>query len=224
MSTSPDKIDSDNECINKNSLLGELDSQVNSLRITLPVELYLDNEYTKERRRTLLLFGELLDDSKDFKKLPFSEQLSALISIELSCFNKVIAKCKEDAIYVDWSNPNFTYLYSLICSRVSKNLDASAEVDSDYLVKGLSDKSVEASGLGEMSSEELCPGSVSAIINQLNTRRSQKLKQKTTNMYTCRNCKGRECTIRTQQMRSLDEGFTIILNCVNCGFRFMTSG
>jgi DNA-directed RNA polymerase subunit M/transcription elongation factor TFIIS len=201
-----------------------LTEQINGLKLTLPVELYSDKEYTKERRRTVLLFGELLDNSEDFKKLSYSAQMSILIAIEISCFNKVISKCKEDAIYVDWSNPNFTYLYSLICSRVSKNLDASAEVNSDYLVKGLSDKSVKASSLGEMSSEELCPGSVSAIINQLNTRRSQKLKQKTTNMYTCRNCKGRECTIRTQQMRSLDEGFTIILNCVNCGFRFMVSG
>ncbi len=192
----------------------------NKLKLVIPTELYSKPEYSKERRQIILLFGSILDSYPQFKSLTYSNQTNILISIENSCYQKTIDKCSEEAIYVDWSNDKFKYLYSLICSRVSKNMDVTSEVMDSYLISNIINSSIDVTKIGEMSSDDMSNKN-KEIKDQLNSRRNQKVKQKTTSLYTCRNCKSRECTVRSQQMKSLDEGATLILNCVNCGFRFM---
>lgn len=194
----------------------------NKLKLVIPAELYSKESYSAERRKILLLFSSVLDSYAKFKDIPYKKQINVLVSIEKSCYKKAVDKCSEEAIYVDWSNDKFKYMYSLICSRVSKNLDTSSEVMDSFLIENIINSSVDVSKIGEMSSDDMSTKN-KELKEQLNSRRSQKVKQKTTSMYTCRNCKSRECTIRSQQMKSLDEGATLILNCVNCGFRFMIS-
>lgn len=192
----------------------------NNLKLTIPYELYNNSKYSKERREIIIMFASIFDNYSKFKEIKYDEQVNILIRVEKSCFDKSVSKAGEDAIYVDWSNERFKYLYSLICSRVSKNLDCDSEVKDTYLLDNIVKGSIDIDVLGGMSSDDISMKN-NELKEQLNSRRNQKIKQKTTNMYTCRNCKGRECTIRMQQMRSLDEGTTLILNCVNCGFRFM---
>jgi len=192
----------------------------NSLKLTIPCELYINSKYSKERREIMLMFANILDNYSKFKEIDYDCQIDILTRVEKSCFDKAVAKAGEDAIYVDWTNERFKYLYSLICSRVSKNLDSNSEVKDTYLIDNIISGTINIDNLGGMSSDDISMKN-NELKEQLNSRRNQKIKQKTTNMYTCRNCKGRECTIRMQQMRSLDEGTTLILNCINCGFRFM---
>lgn len=192
----------------------------NELKLVIPAELYSKELYSKERRQILLLLGSILDSYSKFKEISYKKQLDVLVSIEHSCYKKAVDKCSEEAIYVDWSNDKFKYMYSLICSRVSKNLDTNSEVMDSFLIENIINSSIDVTKLGGMSSDDMSDKN-KELKEQLNSRRSQKVKQKTTSMYTCRNCKSRECTIRSQQMKSLDEGATLILNCVNCGFRFM---
>jgi DNA-directed RNA polymerase subunit M/transcription elongation factor TFIIS len=191
----------------------------NKLKLVLPLEVY-EGDYTQERRQILLLFCNILDNYEKFKELDYTNQTNIVINIEKSCFKKTIEKSSEEAIYIDWSNSRFKYLYSLICSRVSKNLDINSEVLDTYLIDSIISNDIDITKLGGMSSDDMSKKN-EVIKEQLNNRRGQKIKQKTTSMYRCRNCGGRECTIRTQQMRSLDEGATLILNCVTCGFRFL---
>lgn len=197
-----------------------IDKIQNELKLVIPAELYSMELYSKERRQILLLLGSILDSYSKFKELPYKKQLDVLVTIEQSCYKKAVDKCSEEAIYVDWSNDKFKYMYSLICSRVSKNLDTNSEVMDSFLIENIINSSIDVTKLGGMSSDDMSDKN-KELKEQLNSRRSQKVKQKTTSMYTCRNCKSRECTIRSQQMKSLDEGATLILNCVNCGFRFM---
>jgi DNA-directed RNA polymerase subunit M/transcription elongation factor TFIIS len=192
----------------------------NSLRLTIPLDMYKEEGYSKERRQIILLFAQILDKYDKFKTINYTEQLDILVKIEKSCYAKSLEKSTEEAIYIDWSNEKFKYLYSLICSRVSKNLDINSEVKDTHLLDKIISKELDINKIGSMSSDDMSVRNTE-LKEQLNNRRGQKIKQKTTNMYVCRNCKGRECTIRQQQMRSLDEGTTLILNCTNCGFRFM---
>lgn len=191
----------------------------NQLKLVLPLAVY-EGEYTQERRQILLLFCNILDNYEKFKELDYVKQTNIVINIEKSCFKKTIESCIEEAIYIDWTNNKFKYLYSLICSRVSKNLDINSEVLDTYLIDAIISNDIDISKLGGMSSDDMSKKN-EIIKEQLNNRRGQKIKQKTTSMYRCRNCGNRQCTIRMQQMRSLDEGATLILNCVTCGFRFM---
>jgi transcription elongation factor S-II len=44
-----------------------------------------------------------------------------------------------------------------------------------------------------------------------------------TDTFTCRKCKGKNCTYYTQQTRSCDEATTVFVQCLDCGTRWKTS-
>lgn len=193
----------------------------NNNKFTLPINIYLDDEYNIVRRNVLLLISNILEDNKKFKLMHYNDQNNIIISMEKSCYGKTIQKSNEDMIYINWDNPKFIYLYQLITSRITKNLDSSSEVNSTYLIDNIIEKNIDVDNVANMSSEELSPGKIINIKQTLELRRNQKLNYKTSSLYTCKNCKSKCCTVRTQQMRSLDEGYTLILNCTICGYRFL---
>ena len=43
-----------------------------------------------------------------------------------------------------------------------------------------------------------------------------------TDTFTCRKCKGKNCTYYLQQVRSADEPCTIFVQCIDCGQRWKT--
>lgn len=199
----------------------DLEASLNALPFTLDASVY--STVSRQRRTIMIMMGSVLDQYADFKRLPREEQSMWVEEIESSCFDKAMDKAKEDRIYVDWENPRFMYSYQLICSRVSKNLDLASEVSNDWLFKQLFSGNIERGEIASLSSEQLTDRS-NNIQDMIAFRRKQKLNYKTSTLYTCKNCKAKKCTVRTQQMRSLDEGFTIICNCTVCGYRFMISG
>lgn len=204
--------------------MSAMEALENSLKLTLPLELY-EEPYCFQRRKTILMFASILEEIPKFKNMPLSEQEEMLVTIEKSCFDKAVSKCKESAIYVDWVNEKFSYMYCLTVSRVSKNIDAGSEVGDSYLIDKLMSKQIKSEEVAMLSSADLVdPASIQEINEKLDKRRSSKIFEKTSSMYPCRNCKGRNCTVRTQQMRSIDEGFSIIVSCVTCGYRFIVNG
>lgn len=200
-----------------------IEEQSKRLRFVLPWSCYTCDDYTVERRKILLLLGSVLDGVDIFKTQKREQQVDIILRIENSCYDKTVEKASDDMIYIGWDNPRFVHLYQLICSRVTKNLDPSSEVRSEWLINKVIHGDVNIDRIGWMSSEELTDKTMD-IKQSIELRRSQKLVYKTSSLYACRNCKARACTVRTQQMRSLDEGFTIIATCTICGFRFMLSG
>ena len=71
-----------------------------------------------------------------------------------------------------------------------------------------------------MSSEELCPGLNSEIEAEIELRRNQKIKRKTSSRYECHNCHKRKTHIEERQTRSFDEAATTFITCVNCGHQW----
>lgn len=202
----------------------ELDLSLRKQPFTLSGNYYVgDDAKARQRRVIMVLLGNILDKYEQFKTLSRENQNTWVDEIETSCFNKALDKANEDRIYIDWENPKFAFIYQLICSRVSKNLDKNSEVGSSWLFDMLWAKTIGRDEVAYLSSEELV-NKPKDIQEMISLRRKQKLNYKTSTLYTCKNCKAKKCTVRTQQMRSLDEGFTIILNCTICGFRFMISG
>ena len=198
-----------------------IQSNTNSLNLTLPLEVYDNDEYSKERRQVILMLCSILDSYVEFKVLDRERQLDMVVAIEKSCFDKVKEKSNEDAIYRDWSNEKYVYLYSLICGRVGSNLDA--DTGNDYLIDAIINDSIDIEKIGFMSSDELNPKIRKKINEDIEVRKNIKIKQKTTSLYTCRNCKSKELAIRFIQVKSLDEGRTAVLTCQICGFRFMSA-
>jgi len=201
--------------------LDALVTHYNAMPFTLDADIY--SLAAKPRRSVMLMLGEVLDKYPEFKSLPRETQSEWVYDLESSCFEKALEKAGEDRIYVDWENLKFVYIYQLITSRVSKNLDMESEVGNTWLFYQLLSGDIQREDVATLSSDQLTDRE-NHIQDMIDKRRKQKLNYKTSTLYTCRNCKSKKCTVRTQQMRSLDEGFTIICNCVVCGFRFMVNG
>lgn len=196
----------------------KLNTNCNQLKLTLPLISYGEG-YSKERRQVLLTICSIMDGYKGFKSLKRDVQSSIVIEIEKSCYSKLENKCAEEAIYKCWNNDRFAYLYSLICGRVISNLDM--KDNNDYIISAIINDSIDIKNIGFMDSDALNPSIRKKLLESINNRKNIKIKQKTTSLYTCRNCKMKNCSVRFQQMRSLDEGQSMILTCQNCGFRFI---
>ena len=69
-----------------------------------------------------------------------------------------------------------------------------------------------------MKSEEMKPGSVDHILDEIRKRSKQKIKARTTALFRCPNCNERKCTFIEKQDRGLDEPKTLHLTCVECEY------
>lgn len=76
---------------------------------------------------------------------------------------------------------------------------------------------VNPSNVGFMSSEELFPGKNQHIHDEIDLRRNQKIKHKTSSRYKCGKCGDRKTRIEERQTRSFDEAATTFITCLNCG-------
>lgn len=79
---------------------------------------------------------------------------------------------------------------------------------------------VDPANVGFMSSEEMFPGKTKQIREEIELRRNQKIKRKTSSRYQCGNCKQRKTIIEERQTRSFDEAGTTFITCVNCDHRW----
>lgn len=190
-------------------------------KFTINSKYYLDDLYSYERRKIILLLANILEKNNMFKKLSVSKQEEIIIGIELSCYNKTIEKALEEVIYINWENEKFIYVYQLIVTKITKNLDIESEVNNDFLINSIINDNIDILNIANLKSEDLCPDSNSDIKANLNLRRNQKLNYKTSGLYTCKNCKNKKTIIKPIQVRSLDEGYSLSITCTECNFNWV---
>lgn len=186
--------------------------------IVLPISTYQDDSYNDLRRGYLLLIASLIesyliDDS-------ITDHIDMIISVEKSCYDHSIEIAEYELLTTDFSVSAFEHLYRTRVMRITKNLDWESEVGDDYLATGLIDGTIDPRNVSKMDSKELSPLKNAKLINHLNQRLSQTITVKTSTLYRCRQCGKKETTIRSAQMRSLDEGETLIITCSFCGYRW----
>lgn len=191
------------------------------LKFTIPINLYNDKLYNKNRRAILLLIANILEKNNQFKLQHHEIQSNIIINIELSCFNQTIYKADELLIYQSWDNEKFVYLYYLTCNKITKNLDPESEVQSNYLINKILNNEIDVTQIGSMTSEDLCPDKSQNIKNVINKRYNQEIKVKMSTLYTCRNCKRKEISIKEYQARSLDESSNLSLTCQFCNYHWV---
>jgi DNA-directed RNA polymerase subunit M/transcription elongation factor TFIIS len=205
------------------NLLIQFQDIFNHLKFTIPLDIYDNKLYNKNRRAILLLIAGILEKNQQFKLKHKQIQSSIIINIELSCYNQTITKADELLIYQSWDNDKFTYLYYLNCNKITKNLDIESEVNSSYLINKILQNSININNIASMSSDELCPDKSQNIKDTINLRTNQQIKIKTSTLYQCRNCKKKEVKIQEYQGRSLDEGSNLSLTCLFCNFNWVIS-
>ena len=188
------------------------------LDLVLPISLYEDNSYNDLRRGYILLISKLIGEY--LIEGDINDHINMIIDIEKSCYDHAVEIAEYELLSPVFSVPMFEQLYRTRVIRITKNLDVNSEVGDEFLATGLLDETINPKTISKLDNKDLSPCHNQKLIETLSVRLNQKITLKTSTLYRCKQCGKRETTVRSAQMRSLDEGESLILNCSWCGFKW----
>lgn len=186
--------------------------------IVLPISVYEDSSYNDLRRGYLLLISSLLEEYLIDGDI--NDYMDTVIDIEKSCFEHAVEIAEYELLEPVFTVPMFEELYRTRVVRITKNLDVNSEVGDEHLATGLIHGQIDPKTVSRLDNKDLSPLRNQKLIDNLSIRLNQKITLKTSTLYRCKQCGKRETTIRSAQMRSLDESETLCIQCCYCGHRW----
>lgn len=168
--------------------------------------LYLD---MAKREQIKNIYRDIIKD----KKIPLTDDVidNIVKRAERSCWNLAIQNANNLGKSSSLSNVTFINLYSMENSRLFNLL-----TESDVLYLNLSKDNKLCNEIASKITEELVPDLFKAERDDIIFRQSQKVEQKTSDKYECKQCKSRCTTFIETQNRSADEAGTISIKCMVC--------
>lgn len=143
---------------------------------------------------------------------------SISVNLEKGIYNYCIKEATEKTIVKKWDNPYFTQLYIDKLRTIMYNL-----LHEPYVKTCLLEKKNRAHEIAFMTHQEMSPIKWKNLIEDKKirdeTRYDPKLEASTDN-FTCRKCKSKECSYYQLQTRSADEPMTTFVTCIPCGSRW----
>jgi transcription elongation factor S-II len=125
----------------------------------------------------------------------------------------------QNKIVKKWDNKYFVQIYVDRLRSIILNLKGD-------LLQQINNGTIKPHIVAFMTHQELCPGKWSELIDAKSKRDKNKFEVNiaaATDTFTCRKCKGKNCTYYLQQVRCADEPMTVFVQCVDCGQRWKTS-
>ena len=135
--------------------------------------------------------------------------------IERGVYNYSIREATNRKVVKQWINPLFKHLYKDRLRSVGINLRKHAA-----LRELITSKQIRPHEVAFMTHQEMEPKRWITALALKKMRDENKYSQKleaSTDSYTCRKCKGKECTYYQMQTRSADEPMTTFVACITCG-------
>lgn len=151
--------------------------------------------------------NEKLDDEK------------ASINLEKGIFNYCLKEADQRKVIKKWDNKFFIQIYLSHLRSILTNLN-------EDLIKEIKNGTLPAQKIAFMTHQELDHKKWAPLIELKSKRDQNKFEVNmaaATDTFTCRKCKGKNCTYYLQQTRSADEPMTIFVQCIDCGTRWKTS-
>jgi DNA-directed RNA polymerase subunit M/transcription elongation factor TFIIS len=140
-------------------------------------------------------------------------------NLEKGIFNYALKEAEQRKIVKKWDNKFFVQIYVDRLRSIMTNLKGS-------VLQQINDGSIKAHVVAFMTHQELLPDRWDEMIKAKIIRDKNKYETTiaaSTDTFTCRKCKGNQCTHYCQQVRSSDEPMTIFVQCLTCGNRWKTS-
>jgi len=137
-------------------------------------------------------------------------------NLEKGIFNYALKEADQRKIVKKWDNAYFVQIYLDRLRSIMSNLKGD-------VLESIKDGSVKAHIVAFMTHQELCPEKWAALIEAKSKRDKNKFETNisaATDTFTCRKCKGNQCTYYQMQTRSADEPMTTFCNCIICGNRW----
>ncbi len=140
-------------------------------------------------------------------------------NLEKGIFNYALKEAEQRKIVKKWDNKFFVQIY------VDRLRSIIANLKGDVLQQ-INDGSIKPHVVAFMTHQELSPDRWDEMIKAKIIRDKNKFEttiSASTDTFTCRKCKGNQCTYYFQQVRSADEPMTCYVSCILCGNRWKTS-
>ena len=137
-------------------------------------------------------------------------------NMEKGIFNYSLKESDRHKIVKKWDNKHFVQIYIDRLRSVVLNLKGD-------IIDHINDGTVKPHIVAFMTHQELAPEKWSKLIDSKSKRDKNKFETNiaaATDTFTCRKCKGNQCTYYQMQTRSADEPMTTFVNCIACGTRW----
>ncbi len=141
------------------------------------------------------------------------------LNLERGIFNYALKEAERQKVVKKWDNKHFVQIYIDRLRTIVNNL-------SDEIIKSISEGAVLPHIVAFMTHQEMNHKKWAKLIEMKSKRDKSKFEVNmaaATDTFTCRKCKGKNCTYYTQQTRSCDEATTVFVQCLDCGTRWKTS-
>jgi transcription elongation factor S-II len=138
-------------------------------------------------------------------------------NLEKGIYNYCIKEANERQIVKKWDNVYFTHIY------LDKLRSVYANLKSPQLIEKIMSKSIKPHEIAFMSHQEIIPEKWATLLSDKKIREENIYAPKleaSTDGFTCRKCKSKECSYYQLQTRSADEPMTTFVTCIKCGNRW----
>ena len=138
------------------------------------------------------------------------------LNLEKGIFNYSLKEADQRKIVKKWDNKQFIQIYVDRLRSIMINLKG-------QVLQQIKDGTIKAHVVAFMTHQELSPERWSDMIETKTKRDKNKFETNlsaATDVFTCRKCKGNQCTYYQMQTRSADEPITTFCNCIICGNRW----
>jgi hypothetical protein len=138
------------------------------------------------------------------------------INLEKGIFNYTLKEAEQRKIIKKWDNKNFVQIYLDHLRSIMINLKGE-------IVENIKDGSLKPNIVAFMTHQELSPEKWNILIEAKAKRDKNKFETNiaaATDTFTCRKCKGNQCTYYQMQTRSADEPMTTFVTCILCSARW----
>ena len=140
-------------------------------------------------------------------------------NLEKGIFNYSLKEAEYRKVVKKWDNKFFVQIYIDRLRSIISNLKGE-------VLQHINDGTIKPHVVAFMTHQELSPDRWSEMIKAKIIRDKNKFEttiSASTDTFTCRKCKGNQCTHYCQQLRSADEPMTVFVQCISCGNRWKTS-
>ena len=137
-------------------------------------------------------------------------------NLEKGIFNYSLKEAEQRKIVKKWDNKQFIQIYVDRLRSIMINLKGE-------VLQQINDGTIKPHVVAFMTHQELEPERWSVMIETKTKRDKNKFETNmsaATDVFTCRKCKGNQCTFYQLQTRSADEPMTTFCNCILCGNRW----
>ena len=137
-------------------------------------------------------------------------------NLEKGVFNYSLKEAEHRKIVKNWDNKHFIQVYVDRLRSIMTNLNGE-------ILEQINDGTIKPHIVAFMTHQEMCPKKWSSLIDAKSKRDKNKFETNiaaATDTFTCRKCKGNQCTYYQMQTRSADEPMTVFVQCIPCGNRW----